>query len=62
MKWTDDVDGEVQCPHCHEFFGDLWDFEWKNEIVETECPCCGGDIVLRAESPHPRGEGQIGVA
>jgi endogenous inhibitor of DNA gyrase (YacG/DUF329 family) len=37
----------VNCPHCGESQGDLWDHDWgTREEVRTECGECGKAVTL----------------
>lgn len=46
ITWSDDGES-VECPECHESWGDLWDYEWGNrEEIHIECPHCGVKLVL----------------
>ena len=47
MKETFEKGGYLECPHgCGCAMADLWDYDWTNEEIITECPDCLKPITM----------------
>ncbi len=48
---TDSYSDRIECPHCHAWIKDLWDYGSLGDdgsCIRVQCDSCGGAIQIRS--------------